>query len=104
MPPARKATKKATKKPTKKKALSPAHKKALAAGRSEGAAVNNYLAAITTPKKRGRKVSAASLRTRLQAAEHRAATALGVDRVLAYQEVRDLRARISTVAERAGAD
>lgn len=108
MPPTKKTTKKTakrtTKKTTAKKSLTPAHKKALAAGRTESAAVDRYLAAVTAPKKRGRRVSATTLRTRLQAAEQRARTSLGVHRVLAHQEVRDLRARLSVSAEHSDAD
>jgi hypothetical protein len=98
------ATKKATKKRAAKKAMSPTHKRALAAGRSESLAVNAYLAALNVPKKRGRKVSAAALRTRLNAAEERARTKIGVDRVLAHQEARDLRARLGSARKHASAD
>jgi hypothetical protein len=98
------ATRKAANKRTAKQAMSPAHKRAHAAGRNESATVNAYLAAVNTPKRRGRKVSAATLRTRLTAAEERARTKIGVDRVLAAQEVRDLRARLASAGDHATAD
>ena len=77
VPPAKKTTKKtaakkAAKERTQKKPMTATHKKALAAGRNEALTVNAYLAALNTPKRRGRKVSAATLRTRLNAAEERA--------------------------------
>jgi hypothetical protein len=97
------ATKKAAKK-RPQKAMTTAHKKALAAGRNESATVSAYLAALQVPKRRGRKVSAAQLRTRLRAAEERARTRIGVDRVLAHQEVRDLRARLATAGDQTGTE
>ena len=98
------ATRKATKKRAAKKSMSPTHKKALAIGRNESGTVNAYLAALNVPKKRGRKVSAAQLRTRLNAAEERARTRIGVERVLAHQDIRDLRARLGSAGEHASAD
>jgi len=85
----RKSTRKAAKRPARR-ALTPSHKKALAEGRTLSATVNRYLAAVNTPKKRGRKVSAASLNSRLVAARTRLETSTGVDKALAAQEVRDL--------------
>ncbi len=41
--------------------LSPGHKQALAAGRTMSATVDRYLAAVNTPKRRGRKVSKEAL-------------------------------------------
>ena len=115
MPPAKKATRKPAKKTSakktaakktgaKKQSLSAAHKRALATGRTESSVVNQYLAALHVPKKRGRKVSAAQLGARLQAAEGRARTSIGVDRLLAHQEARDLRARLATAARHAEID
>ena len=59
------------------------------------ATVDRYLAVINTPQRRGRKVSKATLQQRLAAAETRLKSATGVEKVLAAQEVRDLRARLS---------
>jgi len=52
------------------------------------ATVDRYLAAINAPKKRGRKVTKATLETRLADARAQSKTATGVDKVLAAQEVR----------------
>jgi hypothetical protein len=119
VPPAKKATaKKVTKKTSKKttaakkkaakkrpqKSMSAAHKNALAAGRNDSAAVSRYLDALNTPRQRGRKVSAATLRTRLRKAEGRVATSVGVARVLAHQDIRDLRARLARSGENAAGD
>ena len=62
------------------------------------ATIDRYLAAVNTPKRRGRKVSQATLVERLGAAQARVKTAAGVDRVLAAQEVRDLTARIAAMS------
>ncbi len=97
MPPAKKTTRKTTKK-TAKKTLSPAHKKALAAGRSMSATVDAYLAALNVPKKRGRTVSKAVLEQRLVQARSHAKTSTGLEKVLAAQEVRDLHARLAQVS------
>jgi hypothetical protein len=104
---ARKPAKKSVKKSTKRSAtrtLSASHKRALAAGRTMSATVDRYLAAVNTPKRRGRKVSEAALRERLGAAQVRAKSAAGVDRVLAAQEVRDITARIAALTSAGGAD
>ncbi|MGO9874117.1 MAG: hypothetical protein ACLPVY_09985 [Acidimicrobiia bacterium] len=101
----KKTTKKATaKKTTNKKSMSPAHKKALAEGRTTSATIDRYLSALNTPKTRGRKVSTAQLRSRLQAAEERGRTAIGLERVLAHQQARDLRARLSSAGEHTATD
>jgi hypothetical protein len=108
--PAKKTMKKTTNKATAKKktastkSMSPAHKKALAEGRTTSATIDRYLSALNTPKTRGRKVSAAQLRSRLQAAEERGRTAIGLDRVLAHQQARDLRARLASAGEHAATD
>ena len=102
--PTRRVAKRTTANARRARSLSSAHKNALAAGRTESAVVNRYLSALNTPKKRGRKVSAATLRARLQSAETRARAALGVDRLLAHQEARDLRARIAADARSAATD
>jgi hypothetical protein len=75
--------------------LSPRHKQALAAGRTMSATVDRYLAAVNTPKRRGRKVPREALEARLAAALDTAKSATGVEKVLAAQEVRDLRARLA---------
>jgi hypothetical protein len=112
MPVTRKTAKKAAKKPAKRAArtrkgsgtrqLSAAHKRALAEGRTMSATVDRYLSSVNTPKRRGRKVSKASLQQRLVAAQSRAKTATGVDKVLAAQEVRDLQTRISSMEGASG--
>ncbi len=66
--------------------------------------VDRYLAAVNTPRKRGRKVSKATLEQRLAATRVRARTATGTDRVLAAQQVRDLRAKIASASAADGAD
>jgi len=104
MPPAKKTTRKTTKKTAKKKTLSPAHKKALAQGRTMSATVDRYLAAINTPKTRGRKVTKATLTQRLTGAQAQAKTATGVDKVLASQGVRDLQAKLAQMNATSGAD
>jgi hypothetical protein len=71
------------------------HKKALAEGRQASAVVDRYLAVLHTPKRRGRKVSEATLRQRLAAAEAKAKTATGLARLQAVQDVRDLRSKIA---------
>jgi hypothetical protein len=71
------------------------HKAALARGREMSTIVDRYLSVVNVPKKRGRRVSPAALRKRLAAAEATTKSATGVAKVLAAQEVRDLRARLS---------
>jgi hypothetical protein len=68
------------------------------------ATVNRYLEAVTTPKRRGRKVSKATLEQRLAAARTRFKTSAGVDKLLAAQEVRDLRARLTRLASESAVD
>jgi hypothetical protein len=93
MPAPKKASKRSPAKGSHK--LSPGHKQALAAGRTMSATVDRYLAAVNTPKRRGRKVSKETLEARLAAALETAKSATGVEKVLAAQEVRDLRARLA---------
>ena len=115
MPPAKKTTRKATKKTTRsstkkstrktaRRTMSPAHKKALAEGRTMSATVDRYLAAVNTPKTRGRKVTKAALTERLTDAQAQVKTATGVDKVLKAQEVRDLQAKIAKTNVANGAD
>src|SRR3954471_5833113 len=91
-----KATKKPAKPPGERK-LSASHKKALAEGRTMSATVDRYLSAVNTPKRRGRKVSTASLQQRLLDARVKARSATGVDKVIAAQDVRDLQSRIASL-------
>jgi len=102
-PAAKKTTRKAVKRPAPRK-MSAAHKKALAEGRTMSATVNSYLAAINTPKKRGRRVSKATLDQRLTAARARSKAATGVEKVMAAQEVRDLQAKLAQVSTTSGVD
>jgi hypothetical protein len=109
MPPAktRKTTKKATRKATKRPAqrtLSAAHKKALAEGRTMSAMVDRYLTVLNTPKRRGRKVTKATLQQRLSDAKARMKTATGVEKVLAAQEVRDLESKLAEASGTTGVD
>jgi hypothetical protein len=68
------------------------------------ATVDRYLAAVTTPKRRGRKVSTAMLEQRLVSARARFKTAAGVEKVLAAQEIRDLQAKIAQQRSATGVD
>jgi hypothetical protein len=68
------------------------------------ATVNRYLDAVTTRKRRGRKVSKATLEQRLVAARARFKTETGVDKLLAAQEIRDLRARLKQIASETPVD
>jgi len=118
MSPARKSTAKVTRRSVKKAArkpakgkkqsaqrtLSPAHRRALVEGRTMSATVDRYLAAVNTPKQRGRKVSKAALTQRLTDARARFKTAVGVDKVLAAQEVRNLEARLAPMNADEGVD
>ena len=61
------------------------------------ATVDRYLAAVNTPKRRGRKVTKASLVQRLTDARSRVKTATGVEKVVTAQEVRDLQTRLAQV-------
>ena len=112
--PAKKATRSANRtthqsvkgpaKPRVKRTMSAAHKKALAEGRSMSLTVDRYLAVVNTPKRRGRKVSKATLEQRLANARERATTASGVEKVLAAQDIRDLEAKIAQLDTASGAD
>jgi hypothetical protein len=59
--------------------------------------VDRYLAAVNTPKQRGRKVSAATLAQRLTDAQAAVKTARGVEKLMAAQAVRDLQGRIAQI-------
>ncbi|MGO9874192.1 MAG: hypothetical protein ACLPVY_10365 [Acidimicrobiia bacterium] len=84
--------------------MSPAHKKALAEGRTMSAIVDRYLASVNTPQRRGRKVSKATLEQRFAKAQQELRTASGVTRVLAAQEVRDLQGKLAQLTSTAGVD
>ena len=101
MPPAKKAQK-TVRKSTKSnvgrsgpRKMTAAHKKALSEGRAMSATVDRYLTAISTPRKRGRKVSRSALERRLAVAQERTKSSVGVARLLAAQDVRALRARLT---------
>jgi hypothetical protein len=102
MPPAKKKPQKAVRKSTSAnlkrsgpRKMSAAHKKALSEGRALSATVDRYLTAISTPRKRGRKVSRSALERRLAVAQEQTKSTVGVARLLAAQDVRDLRARLT---------
>jgi hypothetical protein len=94
MAPAKSARKAATKRRGPRK-MTTTHKAALARGREMSTIVDRYLSVVNVPKKRGRRVSPAVLRKRLTAAETTRKSSTGVAKVLAAQEVRDLRARLA---------
>jgi hypothetical protein len=75
--------------------MTSAHKRALSEGRAMSATVDRYLAAVNTPKRRGRKVSKATLQQRLAQARIDSKSAVGVERVLAAQAVRDLQNKLA---------
>ena len=77
-----------------RRTLSASHKKALADGRAMSATVNNYLIAIATPRKRGRKVTRTTLEHRLADARSRLEVGKGVEKALAAQTVRDLQQKL----------
>src|ERR1700694_2988927 len=107
MPVAKKAVRKSPKRTAKRparRAMSAAHKRALAEGRTMSATVDRYLAAINTPKTRGRKVTKATLTQRLTDTQAQAKTATGVDKVLASQGVRDLQSKLARINTSSGAD
>ena len=94
----------AAKKRSAPRKMSAAHKKALADGRAMSAVVDRYLSVVNAPKPRGRRVSIASARKRLAAADARMKSATGVAKVLAAQEARDLRARLAQSPSAGSAD
>lgn len=76
--------------------MSAAHKKALADGRRMSKTVDTYIRAIQTPNARGRKVSAAQIKSRLEEARQKVTTETGVNMLLAVQAVRDLDVKLHT--------
>ena len=94
-----------TRKPgTRTRKLSASHKRALAEGRTMAATVDRYLAAVTTPGRRGRPVSEETLNLRLVDARARLKTEVGVNKVLAAQEVRDLQAKLARLGTDSAGD
>ena len=81
---AKKATSRVGRRP---RTMTSAHKAALARGREMSTIVDRYLSVVNTPKKRGRKVTVATLRQRLATAEATLQSSPGVAKVLAAQEV-----------------
>ncbi|MCU1401370.1 MAG: hypothetical protein JWN62_4479 [Acidimicrobiales bacterium] len=76
------------------------HKAALAAGRSEGRAVRDYLEALRNNKpKRGRKRTPESIAKRLEAIDAELVDADPVQELRLVQERLDLSAELSTVAQ-----
>ena len=71
--------------------LTDEHKAAMAAGRSEGRAVRDYLEALRTNKpKRGRKRTPDTIKARLSSIEQELADASPLDELKLLQERRDL--------------
>ena len=68
------------------------------------ATVDRYLRLINTPKRRGRKVSVATLEQRLALARKRLPTATGLERAYTAQEIRDLLAKIAQLPSADDAD
>ncbi len=81
--------------PASNAAARKARTSALADPRAPSATIDRYLAALTTPKRRGRKVSKATLEQRLVLARGRFEAGVGVERVLAAQEIRDITAKLT---------
>lgn len=77
--------------------LSPEHKAALAAGRTEGKIVRDYLEALRTNKpKRGRKRTPESIKARLAAIEDELQGADPLEELRLLQERRDLTKELET--------
>jgi len=77
--------------------LSAEHKAALAAGRTEGKIVRDYLEALRTNKpKRGRKRTADTIQARLDAIEAELAEADALTELRLVQERRDLQKELET--------
>src|SRR5215218_7680974 len=77
------------------------HKAALAAGRSEGRAVREYLEALRNNKpKRGRKRTPESIRRRLDAIEHELEAADPIQELRLVQERLDLTAELAAAEQR----
>ena len=82
-----------------KNPLSDQHKAAMAAGRTEGRAVREYLDALRTNKpKRGRKRTPDSINARLQRIEEEIAIADPLDELRLVQERRNLTRELETMS------
>ncbi len=80
--------------------MSAEHKAALAAGRTEGRAVRNYLEAIASNKpKRGRKRTPASIEARLAKIDAELAEADALRQLTLTQERIDLTAQLASLGE-----
>ena len=86
-------------------AMSAEHKEALARGRRESRAIKAYLAAVTTPKRRGRPVTADSLKSRIAAIDERlAAEEDPLKRVDLIQQRLDAEANLETLEQASNID
>ncbi len=93
----RKSTGAAAKAP---RAMSDAHKEALAEGREQGRAVRRYLEALEANKpRRGRKRTPEGIQRRLAVIEERLATADALGRLHLAQERMDLEAELASSSE-----
>jgi hypothetical protein len=89
----------ATKKAASKRTMSAEHKAALAAGRTQGRAVRDYLNALEAIKpKRGRPRTPDSVQKQLATVEAQLANAKGADRVLLVQKRIDLTEELASLA------
>jgi len=81
-----------------KSPLTAEHKAAMAAGRSEGRAVRDYLEALRQNKpRRGRRRTAESVQARLDAIEQELLEADAIDELRLLQERRNLTAELETM-------
>jgi len=81
----------------KKRAMSNAHKQALAAGRTQARAVRDYLEILETQRpKRGRKRTPDSVKKRLAAIATASQDATALQRLAMAQERRDLEVELAT--------
>jgi hypothetical protein len=88
----------ATKSSPKKRAMSSAHKSALAEGRNQGRAVRNYLEAIAANKpKRGRKRTAESVAKQIDAIDAKIDAADALQRLLLTQQRHDLEQELESM-------
>jgi hypothetical protein len=80
------------------RSMSPAHKKALAEGRSEGAAVRRYLEALEYSRpRRGRPRTAASIKKQLASVEKGLVDAEALSRLQLLQQQEDLELALSEI-------